>query len=44
MEWRQTFTARLLDESGLRALLQAAGLRFDRWLDRPGWFVASPDS
>jgi hypothetical protein len=22
------------------ALLGTAGLRFDRWLERPGWFVA----
>ena len=38
--WRQPFTARLLDEPALRALLEEQGLRFDRWLDRPGWFVA----
>lgn len=41
-EWRQPFTARVLDEAALRALLEAAGLRFGRWLDRPGWFVAHP--
>jgi len=41
-EWRQPFTARVLDEASLRALLGAAGLRFGRWLDRPGWFVAHP--
>jgi SAM-dependent methyltransferase len=40
MEWRQAFSARLLDEAALRALLGTAGLRFDRWLERPGWFVA----
>ena len=40
MEWSQPFTARVLDEDGLRALLREAGLRFDRWLERPGWFVA----
>lgn len=39
-EWRQRFRARLLDEAGLRQLLQDAGLAFDRWLQRPGWFVA----
>jgi SAM-dependent methyltransferase len=43
MDWRQTFTARLLDEAAVRALLRDAGLRFERWLDRPGWFVATPD-
>jgi SAM-dependent methyltransferase len=42
LEWRQPFTARVLDDASLRALLGAAGLRFDRWLDRPGWFVAHP--
>ncbi|OGO58897.1 MAG: hypothetical protein A2V85_12155 [Chloroflexi bacterium RBG_16_72_14] len=41
VEWSQAFTARVLDETGLRALLADAGLRFDRWLDRPGWFVAT---
>lgn len=40
--WTQAFTARVLDEPGLRALLAEAGLAFDRWLDRPGWFVARP--
>jgi SAM-dependent methyltransferase len=39
-EWRQAFRARLLDEPALRDLLGSAGLAFDRWLDRPGWFVA----
>jgi SAM-dependent methyltransferase len=39
-EWRQPFTARLLDEAALRALLAAQGIEFARWLDRPGWFVA----
>ena len=38
--WQQTFRARLLGEAGLRTLLAGAGLAFDRWLDRPGWFVA----
>ncbi|MEW6225898.1 MAG: class I SAM-dependent methyltransferase [Chloroflexota bacterium] len=40
-EWPQAFAARVLDEAGLRALLADAGLLFDRWLDRPGWFVAT---
>jgi hypothetical protein len=41
--WRQPFSARLLDEAGLRAAVVAAGLRFDRWLDeRAGWFRAVP--
>jgi SAM-dependent methyltransferase len=39
--WRQAFTARLLDEAGLRDLLRGAGLTFVRWLERPGWFVAA---
>jgi SAM-dependent methyltransferase len=38
--WTQPFTARILDERALRELLADAGLAFDRWLDRPGWFVA----
>jgi SAM-dependent methyltransferase len=38
--WRQSFSARLLDEAALRALLDAAGLAFERWLGRPGWFLA----
>jgi SAM-dependent methyltransferase len=42
LEWTQPFTARLLDEAGLRTLLDVNGLAFDRWLDRPGWFVARP--
>jgi hypothetical protein len=41
-EWEQPFTARLLDEPALLELLARDGLSFDRWLDRPGWFVASP--
>jgi len=40
--WEQPFEARLLDEDGLRDLLARAGLRLDRWLERPGWFVAAP--
>ena len=39
LEWRQAFSARLLDEAGLRDLLRGAGLTLVRWLDRPGWFV-----
>jgi SAM-dependent methyltransferase len=42
LEWRQPFTARVLEEASLRGLLITAGLRFGRWLDRPGWFVAHP--
>jgi SAM-dependent methyltransferase len=42
MEWTQPFVARVLDGSALRDLLTAAGLAFERWLDRPGWFVARP--
>jgi hypothetical protein len=41
-EWGQPFTARVLDEDALRALLTEAGLRFERWLERPGWFSARP--
>jgi SAM-dependent methyltransferase len=41
MTWTQPFTARVLDEPALAALITAAGLRFGRWLDRPGWFVAT---
>ena len=40
LEWTQTFTATILDEPALHELLADAGLAFDRWLDRPGWFVA----
>jgi hypothetical protein len=39
-EWSQAFTAVLLDEARLRGLLAGAGLAFDGWLDRPGWFTA----
>jgi SAM-dependent methyltransferase len=38
--WTQAFSARLLDEAGLCGLLDAAGLAFVRWLERPGWFLA----
>jgi SAM-dependent methyltransferase len=41
-EWRQAFQALLLDEAALRVLLGAAGLAFQGWLDRPGWFIARP--
>ena len=41
-EWRQAFTARLLGEDGLIALLAGAGLAFESWLERPGWFRARP--
>jgi SAM-dependent methyltransferase len=40
LEWQQPFTARLLGEPGIRALLADAALAFECWLDRPGWFVA----
>ena len=40
--WQQPFQARILDEGGLRALLERAGLTFHQWLERPGWFVAVP--
>ena len=40
LEWTQLFTARLLDEPALGKLFASEGLRFERWLDRPGWFVA----
>jgi SAM-dependent methyltransferase len=42
LEWTQPFSARLLDEAGLRSILADHGLTFDRWLDRPGWFLARP--
>jgi len=44
LEWAQSFSARILDEAGLRALLGAHAVGFDRWLDRPGWFLARPAS
>lgn len=40
--WQQVFTARVLDEAALGALLRAEGLDFRGWLGRPGWFVAGP--
>lgn len=40
MEWTQPFTARLLDDAALTALLDEAGLAFEAWLPRPGWFSA----
>ena len=39
--WRQRFSARMLDETELRAELAATGLQFETWLDRErGWFTA----
>jgi SAM-dependent methyltransferase len=38
--WRQSFSARILDEPELQEALALVGLEFERWLDRPGWFVA----
>jgi SAM-dependent methyltransferase len=39
--WDQPFSARMLDQRALEDLLDGAGLRFDRWLDRErGWFRA----
>jgi SAM-dependent methyltransferase len=43
LDWTQPFSARILDERALRDLLSEAGLAFDRWLERPGWFLARPD-
>ena len=40
--WTQPFSARLLDEAALTELLAGAGLRFERWLERSGWFLATP--
>jgi hypothetical protein len=42
LEWTQPFVARVLDEQALREILRTAGLTFDGWLDRPGWFLAHP--
>lgn len=39
-EWTQPFTARVMDQAGLNALLREAGLTFERWPERPGWFTA----
>ncbi len=39
--WEQPFVARIRTMSELEALLATAGLRLERWLDRPGWFVAT---
>jgi SAM-dependent methyltransferase len=38
--WQQPFRARLLDEDALGALFHRHGLALERWLDRPGWFLA----
>lgn len=40
LEWQQEFRARLLDEAAIREMLARHGLRFHRWLDRPGWLLA----
>ncbi|HEU4572821.1 MAG TPA: class I SAM-dependent methyltransferase [Candidatus Limnocylindrales bacterium] len=41
--WRQRFKADVLDEPALRRVLEAAGFRFERWLDEArGWAVARP--
>jgi SAM-dependent methyltransferase len=38
--WEQPFQARLLGETRLREVLIEGGLAFERWLPRPGWFLA----
>lgn len=38
--WEQPFQARVMDEDALVDLLEGAGLAFERWLARPGWFLA----
>lgn len=38
--WQQAFRARLFDEAAFQELLADGGLALDRWLPRPGWFVA----
>ena len=40
-EWRQSGVSVQWDEADVRRLLDDAGFRFDRWLERPGWFVAT---
>ena len=40
--WQQSFRARMLGDAGLREILASGGLAFDRWLEQPGWFVATP--
>jgi hypothetical protein len=41
--WEQPFSALLLDEASLRAIVAAAGLAFDGWLDESrSWFRAVP--
>jgi hypothetical protein len=42
--WRQPFVAWMLDEAALSRSLEEAGFRFDRWLERPGWFVATAEA
>jgi SAM-dependent methyltransferase len=39
--WEQPFEARILGEDSLRDLLSGAGLRFEGWVSRPGWFTAT---
>ncbi len=41
--WHQAFTARILGQDELADVLRRCGLRFERWLERPGWFTARPD-
>jgi hypothetical protein len=41
--WTHAFTARRLDDAGLRAVLTGAGLRLDRYLTEDhGWLRAEP--
>jgi SAM-dependent methyltransferase len=39
--WDQPFVARMRAADEIEALLRRFGLAVDRWLDEPGWFVAS---
>ena len=39
--WHQPFVARLRTTDELTQLLSRHGLGIERWLDRPGWFVAA---
>ena len=39
--WDQPFVARLRTTDELTQLLCRHGLGIERWLDRPGWFVAA---
>lgn len=38
--WTQTFAAEFFDEAQIKAQLEAAGLRLDRWIAAPNWFTA----